>query len=100
MSAEQLRPTEPSAGLNPLDPASANELREARLEVVRLQVMIAHFAAVSAEDSARLAAGKSREVVLQQQIRDLRGSLSWKLTRPVRMAKRLVALNSRARGEE
>lgn len=84
---------------SPGEPGAA-ELREARLEIVRLQRMIAELAKISIEDAANLSAARSRETVLQQQIRDLRGSLSWRMTRPVRMTSRLVKISARERGED
>lgn len=76
------------------------ELREARLEIVRLQSMISEFASRSVENRAELVACKSREEVFQQQIRDLRGSLSWRITLPVRMTRRLLAGSARERGQD
>lgn len=100
MSSEESWPAKEPLVLSPNPPAVSAELREARLEVVRLQFMVGQLAAASLESAARLAAGKSREAVLQQQVRDLRGSLSWRLTRPVRMVRRVVALSVRERGED
>ncbi|NQX36778.1 hypothetical protein [Herbiconiux sp. VKM Ac-2851] len=71
----------------------ANELRELRLEVAALRAQLARRTAETEEYRRRLVASRNQAERLATQLKALRGSSSWSITRPLRMRRR-KALNN------
>ncbi|WP_382307456.1 hypothetical protein [Herbiconiux sp. UC225_62] len=82
--------TDPSAPS--VDPAivagSANELRELRLEVAALRSQLARRNAEVEEFRKRLVASRNQCERYSAQLKALRASTSWSVTRPLRMRRR------------
>lgn len=84
--------TDPSASSG--DPGiSANELRELRLEIAALRSQVARRNAEVEEYRKRLVASRNQCERYSAQLKALRGSTSWSITRPLRMRRR-KALNN------
>ena len=71
----------------------ANELRELRLEVAALRAQLARRSAETEEYRRRLVASRNQAARYAGQLKSLRASTSWALTRPLRMRRR-KALNN------
>ncbi|MCS5734891.1 hypothetical protein [Herbiconiux daphne] len=71
----------------------ANELRELRLEVVALRSQLASRAAETQEYRKMLVASRNQCERYSSQLKALRASTSWSITRPLRMRRR-KALNN------
>ncbi|MCS5716614.1 hypothetical protein N1027_00515 [Herbiconiux sp. CPCC 205763] len=82
--------TDPSAPSgDPSAPAlSANELREMRLEIAALRSQLARRNAEVEEYRKRLVASRNQCERYSSQLKALRGSTSWSITRPLRMRRR------------
>jgi hypothetical protein len=79
---------DPALGADP-----ANELRELRLEVAALRSQLARRNAEVEEFRKRLVASRNQCERYSSQLKALRGSTSWSITRPLRMRRR-KALNN------
>lgn len=79
-------PTGTASADRPSD-ESAEELRLARLELVRLNGTIANLAAELEERERELTNVSAHAARDREQLRHLRTSLSWRLTAPIRLAK-------------
>ncbi|WP_291055621.1 hypothetical protein [Herbiconiux sp.] len=71
----------------------ANELRELRLEVAALRSQLARRTAETEEYRRRLLAARNQSERYSSQLKALRASTSWSITRPLRMRRR-KALNN------
>ena len=71
----------------------ANELRELRLEVAALRSQVARSHAEAEMHRRRLVAARNQAERYSAQLKALRGSTSWAVTRPLRMRRR-KALNN------
>ncbi len=97
--SSRISPTGDGASLAPatLDaPAAAelqNELRELRLEVAALRTQLARRSAEAESHRRRLVAARNEAERYASQLRALRSSTSWSITRPLRMRRR-KALNN------
>ena len=72
------------------------ELRQARLEIVGLRVEAARLALQVDDMRRQLKAARSVSIRYSQQISAMRGSLSWRLTMPLRLLRRRAIENRRA----
>ncbi|GAA2242222.1 hypothetical protein N1031_14685 [Herbiconiux moechotypicola] len=70
-----------------------NELRELRLEVAALRTQLARHTAQTEEYRRRLVASRNQAERYAAQLKALRSSSSWAITRPLRMRRR-KALNN------
>ncbi|MFB2599293.1 hypothetical protein ACEXQE_15990 [Herbiconiux sp. P17] len=71
-----------------ITPGSANELRELRLEVAALRSQVARAHAEVEEYRKRLVASRNQCERYSVQLKALRASTSWSVTRPLRMRRR------------
>jgi hypothetical protein len=77
--------------------SGAEELRQARLEIVGLRVEAARLALQVDDMRRQLKAARSVSIRYSQQISAMRGSLSWRVTLPLRLLRRRSIENSRAK---
>lgn len=68
--------------------ALAEELRQARLEIVGLRVEASRLALQVDDMRRQLKAARTTSTRYADQIGALRGSISWRLTRPLRVLRR------------
>lgn len=80
------KPAEQEGRLVPQD--TVEELRQARLEIVGLRVEAARLALQVDDMRRQLKAARSVSVRYSQQISAMRGSLSWRITMPLRLVRR------------
>lgn len=75
-----------------VDSSEANELRELRVEVAALRAQLARRTAETEEYRKRLVIVRNQAERYSGQLKALRSSTSWAITRPLRMRRR-KALN-------
>lgn len=73
------------------DDSSQAELREARLEITRLRAEAARLARHTDDMRRLLRAERMQSAQYAEQVRELRRSASWRITRPIRSLKRRLA---------
>lgn len=80
--------TGPSEQSSAVSEAMNEELRQARLEIVGVRVEAARLALQVDDMRRQVKAARSVSIRYSQQISAMRGSLSWRVTMPLRLLRR------------